>query len=156
MQVHDLKPAIGAKKRRKIVGRGNGSGHGKTSCRGQTGQNSRSGRGIQKQLEGGQMRLIRRLPKVGFRSRRPVLYKLVSLEQLAALGTGGNLDAVTLMEKGFIKNMFKPYKVVGNSDIKHAFQIEAYSFSKRAEEIIKNAGGQIKIIDKKFLKEKHK
>jgi len=156
MQLHDLKPANGAKKRRKIVGRGNGSGHGKTSCRGQTGQNSRSGRGIQKQLEGGQMPLIRRLPKVGFRSRRPVLYKLVSLKQLAALNSGGKLDAETLQEKGFIKNMFKPYKVVGNSDIKHAFQIEAYGFSKRAEEIIKNAGGQIKIIDKNILKEKYK
>lgn len=156
MQLHDLKPANGAKKRRKIVGRGNGSGHGKTSCRGQTGQNSRSGRGIQKQLEGGQMRLIRRLPKVGFRSRRPVLYQLVSLKQLAALDAGGRLDAEALMEKGLIKSMFKPYKVVGNSDIKQAFQVEAYGFSKRAEEIIKNAGGQIKVIDKKVLKEKYK
>ena len=156
MQVHDLKPAGGARKRRKTVGRGNGSGHGKTSCRGQTGQNSRSGRGIQKQLEGGQVPLIRRLPKVGFRSKRPVLYKLISLKQLATLDTGAQLDAQALTEKGLIKNMFKPYKVVGNSAIKHAIQVEAYSFSKRAEEIIKQAGGQTKVIDKKVLKERYK
>ena len=156
MQVHDLKPANGARKRRKIVGRGNGSGHGKTSCRGQTGQNSRSGRGIQRQLEGGQIPLIRRLPKVGFRSRRPILYKLVSLQRLAELGAQGKLDAQALMEKGLIKSMFKPYKVVGNSEIKNAFQIEAYSFSKRAEEIIKNAGGQTTVINKSVLKERYK
>ncbi len=155
MQVHNLKPAPGARKRRKIVGRGNGSGHGKTSCRGQTGQKSRSGRGILRHLEGGQIPLIRRLPKVGFRSKRPVLYQLVPLKKLAELNEA-KIDAQTLQDSGMIKNMFKPFKIVGNTDIKNAIQVEAYSCSKRAEEIIKAAGGQVVLIDKKILKEKNK
>ena len=152
MQVHELKPAQGSRKSKRIVGRGPGSGRGKTSGRGQTGQNSRSGRGIAKNLEGGQMPLIRRLPKVGFRSHRPLVYQLLSLKKLSQLEAGTVVSAALLKEKGLIKNPFKPYKVLGTGDIQKALTIEAYSFSKSAEEKITKAGGSITIIDQQVLK----
>jgi len=81
MQLHQLKSTKGSRKRRKIVGRGPGSGHGKTSCRGQNGQGSRSGRGILKSLEGGQMPVIRRLAKVGFRNRNSLVYQYINVKR---------------------------------------------------------------------------
>ena len=92
MQVHDLKSPKGSRKVKRIKGRGNGSGRGKTSCTGENGQNSRSGRGIGRASEGGQMSLIRRLPKVGFRSHRPIVYQIVKIGDLARFKKGDVVD----------------------------------------------------------------
>jgi len=154
MQLHDLKSPQGSRKRRKIVGRGPGSGHGKTSCKGHKGQNCRSGRGILRTLDSGAVPLIRRLPKVGFRREDPMIYKLIDLSALTHFKAGANLDAETLRDKGLIKSMYKPYKILGEGEIKNALNIEAYSFSKSAEEKIKKAGGTIKLIDQTIVKQR--
>ena len=153
MQLHNLKASIGSRTRRKIVGRGRGSGHGKTSCRGQKGQGARSGRGILNSLEGGQMPLIRRLPKVGFRSKNPILYQVVDLDHLSRFKTGTTVDAKVLKEKGLIKSIYRPFKILGSGELKHALTVQAYSFYKSAEEKITKAGGKIEKIDQKSLKQ---
>ena len=153
MFLHEIKSPHGSRKRRKIVGRGRGSGHGKTSCKGQKGQKARSGRGILGQLEGGQMPLIRRLPKIGFRSKRPILYQVVNLDHLSRFKAGSVIDAKTLKAKGLIKNIYRPFKILGSGELKHAVTIQAYSFSKSAAEKINKAGGKMETIDQKFLKQ---
>ena len=152
MFLHEIKSPHGSRKRRKIVGRGRGSGHGKTSGKGQKGQKSRSGRSILGQLEGGQMPLIRRLPKVGFRSKRPLLYQVVNLEHLSRFKEGSVVDAKTLKSKGLIKNIYRPFKILGGGELKHALTVQAYSFSKSAADKIAKAGGKIETIDQQFLK----
>lgn len=145
MQLHELKAPQGAKKRRKIVGRGRGSGHGRTSGRGQKGQLSRStGRHILGSLEGGQMPLIRRLPKVGFRSKRPILNQVVDLDRLnEKFEAGSVINAEGLKSKGLIKSLNKPFKILGDGQTKKSFVIQGGSISKTAEEKIIKAGGKI-------------
>lgn len=152
MQLHNLKSPKGARKKRRRVGRGAGSGRGKTSGRGENGQGSRTGRGIVASSEGGQMPLIRRLPKVGFRSRRPIVYQLVKLKSLSRFEEGATIDAKTLKDNGLIKNICKPFKVLGDGDIKKALTVKAYSFSKSAEEKVVKAGGKVEKINKNILK----
>lgn len=153
MYLHELTAPAGSHKRRKIVGRGKGSGHGKTSCRGHgRNQHARSGRGILGSLEGGQMPLIRRLPKVGFRSHRPILYQVVQLESLNRFKNGTVVDAQALKTHGLVANIFRPFKVLGNGEIKHALTIQAYSFSKAATEKIAQAGGKAVVIDAQTVK----
>ena len=153
MFLHEIKSPDGSRKRRKIVGRGRGSGHGKTSCRGQKGQKSRSGRGILGQLEGGQMPLIRRLPKIGFRSKRPILYQVVNLDHLSRFKAGTLVDARTLKGKGLIKNIYRPFKILGVGELTAALTVQAYSFSKSAAEKITKAGGKTQTINQQFLKQ---
>ena len=153
MQIHELKSPRGARKRKRIVGRGPGSGRGKTSGRGENGQGSRAGRGVLGKSEGGQMPLIRRLPKVGFRSHRPIVYQLVTLSQLDAFEKGTVVTAQVLKEKGFIKNIYKPFKVLGNGEITTPLTVQAYSFSKTAADKIAKAGGQVEAVDAKKIKE---
>lgn len=148
MFLHELKSPLGSRKRRKIVGRGRGSGHGKTSCRGQKGQKSRSGPGILNQLEGGQMPLIRRIPKMGFKSRRPILYQIVTLESLARFKAGTVVDVAALKDKGLIKSIYKPFKVLGTGEVKSALTVQAYGFSKSAADKIAKAGGKAEIVDR--------
>lgn len=152
MQLYELCPAKGTKKVRRIVGRGNGSGRGKTSGRGQKGQSARSGRGIINSLHGGQMPLIRRLPKIGFRSKSPVFYQVVSLVDLGRFASGTNIDASVLKAQGLIRNIYKPYKILGNGILKNAVTVEAYGFSQSAGDKIKQAGGTIKIITARDVK----
>ena len=146
MFVHELKSPKGARKRRKIVGRGRGSGHGKTSGRGQTGQNSRAGRGILFSLEGGQMHLIRRLPKVGFNSRRPMVYQIVPLNELNGFKDGDVVNAQALKTKGLIKSIRRPVKILNNGDISKRLTIQAQGFSKAAQEKIAKAGGKAEVV----------
>ncbi len=148
MYLHELKSPKGSRKRRKIVGRGQGSGHGKTSCRGQKGQMARSGRAIILGLEGGQMPLIRRLPKVGFRRKNPLVYQIVKLSSLNRLKEGTTIDAEFLKSQGLIKNIYKPYKILGDGEITKPLVIRASSFSKSAEDKILKAGGKAEKIDK--------
>jgi large subunit ribosomal protein L15 len=143
MQIHEISAPRGARKRKKIVGRGRGSGHGKTSCRGHKGQRAREGRNIKGMLEGGQMPLIRRLPKVGFNSHRPVLYQIVNVESLNRFGKDALVNAESLKEKKLIGSLNKPVKILGNGELKKALVIRIEQISKSAQEKIKKAGGTI-------------
>lgn len=154
MQLHDIRAPKGSHKRRKIVGRGPGSGHGKTSCKGHKGQNARSGRGILRTLESGAVPLIRRLAKVGFRREDPLVYQLVDLKDLNRFKSGTSVTAEVLKDKGLIKNIFKPYKILADGEIKNALNLEAYSVSKSALEKITKAGGTVKLIDQDVLKKR--
>ena len=146
MQIHELKSPPGARKRRKIVGRGPGSGHGKTSCKGQKGQNSRSGRAALIGLEGGQMPLIRRLPKMGFRSKNHKFYQIVNLESLTRFKEGTLVNGDFLKSHGLIKNATWPIKILGDGELKKPLTVCAHSFSKNAQEKISKAGGKVELI----------
>ncbi len=146
MQLHNLKVPDGARKRRKIVGRGPGSGHGKTSCKGFNGQNARAGRGVRRGYEGGQMSLIQRIPKRGFNSKNPTVYQEVNLENLTRFKEGTVITADLLKSHGLIKQLFHPYKILGMGDIKKPLTVQAYNFSKSAEEKIVKAGGKVETI----------
>lgn len=152
MQAHQIPQPKGSRKRRHIVGRGKGSGSGKTAGRGHgRNQRSRSGRGIIPQLEGGQMPLLRRTPKVGFRRKNPLLYQEVSLTDLAKFKSGDIVDAIGLRQYGLIENPFKPFKILGDGELKNPLTVRAYAFSKSAQEKITNAGGKAEVIEKKTL-----
>jgi len=148
MQLHELRSPVGSRKRRKIVGRGPGSGHGKTSGRGQKGQRARSGRGPILGSEGGQMPLIKRLAKVGFRSKAPTIYQLVKLEQLTRFKEGTVVNADILKSHKIIKSISRPVKVLADGEIKKPLVVQANSFSKSAEEKITQAGGKAELIGK--------
>jgi len=146
MQIHELKSPVGSRKRKKIVGRGKGSGHGRRSGRGQKGQSSRSGRAVVLGLEGGQMPLIRRLPKVGFNSRWPDEYQIVSLENLNRFKDGSIVNSESLKKEGLIRSSRKPVKILSNGDLKKKLTIQAASFSKSAQEKIEKAGGKAQLL----------
>ena len=146
MFLHDLKAPKGSRKRRKIVGRGRGSGHGKRSGRGQTGQDSRAGRGILFSLEGGQMHLIRRLPKVGFNSKWPTVYQLVNVEALNNFKDGDVVTAETLKAKRLIKTTRRPIKILSTGTISRKLTVQAHGFSKTAQDKITKAGGKAEVV----------
>ncbi|MFA6379301.1 MAG: 50S ribosomal protein L15 [Candidatus Omnitrophota bacterium] len=148
MFLHELKAPKGSRKYKKPVGRGQGSGSGKTSGRGANGQKSRSGRAILHGLEGGQMPLIRRLPKFGFRRRNPTVCQIVNLDDLARFKDNEVVTLEVLKSKGLIKSVNKAVKILGTGDIKKALTVQAHSFSKSAEEKIKQAGGKSEILTK--------
>ena len=151
MQIHQLKPPTGSRKRRKIVGRGRGSGHGKTSCRGQKGQLARSGRAIHLSLEGGQIPLIKRLPKVGFRPKRSHLYQVVNLDSLSRFKEGTVINAEFLKTHGLIRDMAEPVKILGDGELKKPLTIQAHRFSKNAQAKIAKAGGKVETVSEKQL-----
>ena len=146
MKIQDLRPAVGAKKRRKIVGRGPGSGHGKTSTRGHKGQMSRSGAGRSPGFEGGQMPLIRKIPKRGFRKRPSAGYCIVNLDIFSKLKKEALVTPELLKERGIIKGSVNFLKILGKGEIKVPAHVKAHAFSKSAEEKIKAVGGKCEII----------
>ena len=146
MFLHELKSPKGSRKRRKIVGRGRGSGHGKRSGRGQTGQDSRAGRGILFSLEGGQMPLIRRLPKVGFNSKWPKIYQIVNLDELNRFKDGDVVNAESLKARGLIRSVRRPVKILSNGVISKRLTIQVQGFSKAAQEKITKAGGKVEAV----------
>jgi len=146
MRIEDLRPAKGARKRRKIVGRGPGSGHGKTSTRGHKGQMSRTGKGTTPGFEGGQMPLIRRMPKRGFSKRINKGCSIVNLDNLTALKKETSITPELLKEKGLIKNSADFVKVLGDGEITVPINIKAHAFSKTALEKIKKVGGKCEVI----------
>ena len=154
MFLHEIKSPEGSRKRRKIVGRGPGSGHGKTSCRGHKGQKARSGRGIIRTLGDGGTPLIRRFPKVGFHSKRPTLNQVIHIEDLNRFEQGTVVTAPLLKAKGLIKSLYKPFKILGDGEIHKALTIQTESISKSAQEKIIKAGGTVEIIEKNIPKEK--
>ena len=135
----------GAHKRRKYLGRGSSSGHGKTSTRGSKGQTSRAGRHFYLGFEGGQSPLIRKMPKRGFVNIFRKEFQIVSLASIAKIKES-LINPELLKAKGLIKNKEKLVKVLGNTDLKAAVTIHAHAFSKQAVDKIKKAGGKPEII----------
>ena len=143
MKLEELKSPPGANKRIKRVGRGTGSGHGKTSTRGHKGQKSRSGGGIRLGFEGGQMPLQRRLPKFGFKPLKRTEYKAINLETLQELADALNVTKINpevLIGAGLISAKHL-VKILGRGTLTAKLEVEAHAFSKSAEEAITSTGG---------------
>lgn len=141
MDLNTLKPALGSTKNRKRIGRGPGSGHGKTSTKGHKGQKARSGGSIKAGFEGGQMPLQRRLPKRGFTPLTRVEYSVVNINQLEVFDSGATVNASSLVLKGLIKNSTDAVKILGNGDLSKALIISASKFSLSARDKILAVGG---------------
>lgn len=147
MQLHEIKPAPGARKRAKRVGRGIGSGHGKTSGRGQKGQHARSGGAKGPYFEGGQMPLQRRLPKRGFNNARfAKIYSVVNVGDLARFEAGSVVDVEALKAAGLVRRSLDGVKILGNGEIQVGLTVRAHAFSKSAVEKIEAAGGKAEVI----------
>ena len=148
MKLEDLRPAPGAKKRRKRVGRGPSSGHGKTSTKGHKGQKARSGGGTSPGFEGGQMPLYRRLPKRGFTPPGGrTEYAVVNVKSLAAFAAGAAVDPQGLVDAGLIKNSGRArVKILGTGEVPHALTVKAHAVSGSARSKIEAAGGQIELL----------
>jgi len=144
MLLSEIRPAKGAKKNPKRVGRGPGSGHGKTACRGQNGQKSRSGFSIRPGFEGGQMPLQRRVPKRGFTNIFKKEWQVVNLESLEKLfESGATIDKKALKEVGLVKDALKPVKILGKGKVTKAFNLTVDGYSESAGKAIAKAGGKI-------------
>src|SRR5579862_4856884 len=143
MRLHNLKPRPGAKHRTKRLGIGESSGHGKTSGRGGKGQTARSGGSIRLGFEGGQMPLIRRIPKRGFNNANfRTVYFVINVEELNAFDNGATITPESLVEKGLAGKLFDGVKVLGNGDLKKKLTVKAQRFSASARDKITKAGGQ--------------
>ncbi|MFN8454329.1 MAG: 50S ribosomal protein L15 [Anaerolineae bacterium] len=149
MRLHDLRPAEGSNKRKKRVGRGMSSGHGKTSGRGIKGQGARSGGGKGPYFEGGQLPLVRRLPfRRGFTNIHRIEYKPVNLELLQQKFGEGHQEVTPelLIEAGVIKRSDKAVAILGNGEITAALTVKAHRFSKSAQQKIEAAGGTVEVL----------
>jgi large subunit ribosomal protein L15 len=146
MKLHELAPMPGAKKKRKRIGRGPGSGHGKTATKGHKGLKARSGGGKRPGFEGGQMPLIRRIPKHGFQNPFRIEYSIVNLKSLTALGAVDPITPQALVDAGLIKRTRQPVKVLGQGELGRAVVIQAHKFSQSAVAKIEAAGGRAEVI----------
>lgn len=147
MKMHELTPAPNSKKKIKRLGRGPGSGLGKTSGRGQKGQNSRSGGGVRPGFEGGQMPLMRRVPKFGFTNIFRKIYSVVNIEKLNDLKDGTKVDEQLLADMGIIGKK-EPYglKILGNGEITKKLTIECAKITNQAKQKVEKAGGKVILI----------
>lgn len=146
MKLHELKPAAGSTKNRKRLGRGVGSGWGKTAGRGTKGHNSRSGGGVRPGFEGGQMPIHRRLPKRGFTNIFKKEIAVVNVADLARFEAGTTVDEAALVEKGLVKGRRDGVKLLGNGDIDIALTVKINAVSRSAKEKIEAAGGTVEVI----------
>ena len=146
MRIHDLSPSKGSRKSTKRVGRGPGSGHGKTSCRGHKGQKSRSGGGTPPGFEGGQMPLHRRLPKRGFTNIFKKHYSLINIRDLNRFQPNSTLDIEALEKAGLVKKIKDGVKLLGHGEISYPLMIKVNKASKTAREKIENAGGKVEVV----------
>lgn len=146
MRLEDLKPACGSRREKKSVGRGPGSGHGKTSCKGHKGQKARSGGTKGPGFEGGQMPLQRRLPKRGFKNRFRKEFAIINLKDLNKIEDVDVITPEVLFERGIIKDMKDGLKVLGEGDLKKPITIRADAFSASALQKISSAGGKAEVI----------
>lgn len=144
MEIHELKPPRGSRKKRKRVGRGGGSGWGKTSGRGTKGQNSRSGGGVSVGFEGGQMPLQRRIPKRGFTNIFKKQYEIINIKDLMRFDSGETVDTDTLIKSGLIKKAMT-VKLLANGDISYPINIIVNNVSRAAKEKIESAGGKVEL-----------
>lgn len=141
MELNGIKPAIGSTSKRKRIGRGPGSGHGKTATKGHKGQKARSGGSIKAGFEGGQMPMQRRLPKRGFNPLQRKVFSLVNLSQLNSFDAGASVDVDILIEKGVIKKRNDGIKVLAVGELTKSLTVKATKFSAAAKEKIVAAGG---------------
>ena len=146
MKLHELQSAAGSRKERNRVGRGQGSGNGKTAGRGSKGQKARSGGGVRLGFEGGQTPLFRRLPKRGFQNINRKEYAVVNLETLNRFEDGQEVTAAVLVEAGIVKNEKDGIKVLANGKLERKLTVKANKFSQAAKEAIEAAGGTVEVI----------
>ena len=147
MKLHELSPAIGATKEVKRIGRGHGSGNGKTAGKGHKGQWARSGGGVRPGFEGGQTALARRMPKRGFNNIFATEYAIVNVSDLEArFENGAVIDEVALVESGLVNKTLDGIKVLGNGEITKSFTVKAAKFTAAAAEKIEKAGGKAEVI----------
>ena len=149
MKLHDLKPNEGARKNRKRVGRGTGSGYGKTSGRGMKGQNARAGGGVPLYHQGGNLPFFRKLPfkrGQGMTIVNRVRYAEVNLDQLDDFKADMEITPEVLLEKGIIDDLKSPVKILGRGDVSAALKITTHKISKSAQEKVESAGGSVEII----------
>ena len=145
MKLHDLKPAVGATTAPKRLGRGTGSGLGKTSGKGHKGAKARSGGGKRPGFEGGQMPLTMRLPQRGFTNKWRVEYATVNVERLNIFEDGATVTPVELVESGILKNVQDGVKILGNGEITKKLTVKATKFTESAKEKIEAAGGKVEV-----------
>lgn len=146
MKLHELQPAEGSKKDKKRVGRGTGSGHGKTSTRGHKGQRARSGGGVRPGFEGGQMPYQQRLPKRGFTNIFKKQYSLVNVETLNRFEDGTVITPELLKETGTVKKLKDGLKILGGGELTKSLTVKGHCFTDSAKEKITAAGGKIEVI----------
>ncbi|WP_078382541.1 50S ribosomal protein L15 [Sutcliffiella halmapala] len=146
MKLHELKPSEGSRKERNRVGRGTGSGNGKTSGRGHKGQNARSGGGVRPGFEGGQTPLFQRLPKRGFTNINRKEFAIINLDTLNRFEDGTEVTPELLLETGLVSKLNAGLKVLGNGSIEKKLTVRAHKFSSAAKEAIEAAGGSVEVI----------
>lgn len=149
MQIHDLKPNEGSKKSRKRIGRGIGSGAGKTSGRGTKGQNARNGGGVRLYHMGGNLPFYRKLPFLrgeGFTPLNSVRYSEVNLDTLQGFAAGSEVTPEALAQAGLLKDKTKPIKILGRGDVKVALKIKVHKVTEGARQKIEKAGGSVELI----------
>ena len=146
MKLHELKPAFGSTTAPKRLGRGVGSGLGKTSGKGHKGAKARSGGGKRPGFEGGQMPLVRRLPKRGFYNRFRIEYVAINVDRLEVFEDGATVTPVELIEYGIIKKIGDGIKIMGNGELTKKLTVQASKFTATAKEKIEAAGGKAEVI----------
>ncbi len=146
MKLHELKPPPGARSRRKIVGRGPGSGHGQTSGRGEKGQKARSGGSSRPWFEGGQLPLHRRVPKRGFTNIFRKEYTILNVKDLERFEAGSAVTPATLREAGLVRTAARGVKILGEGTLSKPLTVSAHRFSRAAAEKIRAAGGRLEVI----------
>lgn len=146
MELNELKPAIGAVKNKKRIGRGPGSGHGKTATKGHKGQKARSGGSVKAGFEGGQMPMQRRLPKRGFTPLSRREYAVVNVGLLDAFESGSTVDVAALLTAGLIGAVKDGVKVLADGELTKPLKVNAHKFSAKAKEKIEAAGGSVEEI----------
>ena len=146
MKLDELSPAPGARTTRRRIGRGIGSGLGKTSGKGHKGQNARSGGGVRPGFEGGQMPLFRRIPKRGFNNKGAKTYTEVTLSMLENLDNGTTVTAESLVEAGIIRKANDGIVVLGNGELTKKLTVKAARVTKSANEKITAAGGKVEVV----------
>ena len=146
MKLNELSPAEGSQRPRQRVGRGVGSGWGKTAGRGNKGQGSRSGGGVRPGYEGGQMPIHRRLPKRGFTNIFKKNFAIINIRDLARFDSGSAVDELELVKVGLIKGTYDGIKLLGQGEIDYPLQIKVNAISKSAQEKISAAGGTVEVV----------
>ena len=146
MKIHELTPALDSNKAVKRIGRGHGSGNGKTAGKGHKGQNARSGGGVRIGFEGGQMPLARRIPKRGFNNIFASKYATINVSDLNRFKDGTEVDTELLIASGLIKKTFDGVKILGNGELTSQLTVKAAKFSASAKEKIEKAGGKAEVM----------
>jgi len=146
MRLGDLRPARGAKHKKKRRGCGPGSGHGKTSGRGHKGQRARSGGKVPAWFEGGQMPLQRRVPKRGFHNLFRVEHQVVNVRALGSFEADSEVGVEALLDHGLLRNLNAPVKLLGEGELNKPLRITVHACSKKAREIVEKAGGEVRLI----------